>query len=130
MNKVILVGRLTKEPELRGTQTGKSVASFTLAVDSGFGDNKKTDFIPIVVWGNPAEFCAKYLTKGSKILVDGKIQVRNYDNKEGKKVYVTEVIAFSVEGLDNKKQGENAQSGITTPETFGQDVDLSDEVPF
>lgn len=132
MNKVILVGRLTKEPEVRYTPNGKAVASFTLAVDNGFGENKKTDFIPIVVWGNSAEFCGNNLNKGSKVLVDGRLQVRSYDAKDGSKRYVTEVVANYLEALERPKT-QSSTNGTsneeTTPESFGADV-TDEDVPF
>lgn len=102
MNKVILVGRLTRDPEVRYTQSGKVVAAFTLAVNSGYGDNQKADFVPIVVWGKVAEVCGNNLGKGSKVLVEGRLQVRNYDGSEGGKRYVTEVVAKSVEFLEKR----------------------------
>ena len=132
MNKVILTGRLTKEPEVRYTPTGKAVASFTLAVDNGFGENKKTDFIPIVVWGNSAEFCGNNLNKGSKVLVDGRLQVRSYDAKDGSKRYVTEVIANFLEALERPK-GAKTETAATDPNdipsSFGADV-TDEDVPF
>lgn len=138
MNKVILVGRLTKDPEVKYTPTGKMVASFTVAVNRGFtakdAKQPEADFIPIVVWGAAAEFCGNYLTKGSKVLVDGRIQVRNYETKEGQRRYVTEVIASSIESLERK--GNTAKPGDTTVmqdndlESFGQEVGLDDDVPF
>ena len=132
MNKVILVGRLTKEPEVRYTPNGKAVASFTLAVDNGFGENKKTDFIPIVVWGNSAEFCGNNLNKGSKVLVDGRLQVRSYDAKDGSKRYVTEVIANFLEALERPK-GAKTETAATDPDdipsSFGTDVG-NEDVPF
>ena len=132
MNKVILTGRLTKEPEVRYTPNGKAVASFTLAVDNGFGENKKTDFIPIVVWGNSAEFCGNNLNKGSKVLIDGRLQVRSYDAKDGSKRYVTEVVANYLEALERTKT-QSSTNGTsneeTTPESFGADV-TDENVPF
>ena len=135
MNKVILTGRLTKEPEVRYTPNGKAVASFTLAVDNGFGENKKTDFIPIVVWGNSAEFCGNNLNKGSKVLVDGRLQVRSYDAKDGSKRYVTEVIANNLEALERRQgasvaKSEDKDQVQDVVQSFGSDVDLNDEVPF
>jgi single-strand DNA-binding protein len=108
MNKVILIGRLTRDPEVRTTTTGKSVASFTLAVDRRFvrRDNSEgqqtADFIPIVTWSKLAEVCGNNLTKGRRISVEGRIQVRTYDDQNGNKRYVTEVVADDVEFLDSK----------------------------
>ena len=138
MNKVILVGRLTKEPEVRYTPTGKAVASCTLAVNRGFTtkDNaQEADFIPIVVWGNSAEFCGNNLNKGSKVLVDGRLQVRSYDAKDGSKRYVTEVIANNLEALERRQgasvaKSEDKDQVQDVVQSFGSDVDLNDEVPF
>lgn len=119
MNRVILVGRLTKDPELRYTQSGKGVASFTVAVNRPFKTNgeQEADFINGVVWGKPAENLANYMKKGSQIGVDGRIQTRSYDNNEGKRVYVTEVVADSVSFLDSKgKQGGRQQAQPQQPQ--------------
>lgn len=109
MNKVVLVGRLTKQPELRFTPgAGKAVATFTLAVNRRFKTDGQpdADFLPIVVWGKQAENAANYLTKGSQAAISGRIATRNYENKEGQKVYVTEIIAEEVRFLDSKKSGQ------------------------
>src|SRR5574344_1700970 len=104
MNKVILIGRITKDIELRTVNTDKSVATYTLAIDRGYGDKKETDFINCVTWEKQAENIAKYCTKGSLIAIEGRIQTRNYDGKDGKKIYVTEVITSNVQFLDTKKE--------------------------
>lgn len=95
LNRVILIGRLTKDPELRYTQSGTAVATYTLAVNRKF-KREETDFIPIVVWAKQAENCATYLNKGSLVAVEGRIQVRTYDNQEGQRRWVTEVVAEDV----------------------------------
>ncbi|KGK88011.1 single-stranded DNA-binding protein [Clostridium sp. HMP27] len=103
MNKVILIGRLTKDPELKFTPgEGKAVTTFTIAIDrrTGKDGKKEADFIPCVVWGKQAEIIANYSGKGKQICVSGRIQTRNYDNKEGKKVYNTEVVADQVQIID------------------------------
>ena len=114
LNRVILIGRLTKDPELRYTPQGVAVAQFTLAVDRGFSSNKEereADFIPIVVWRQLAETCANYLRKGRLAAVEGRIQVRNYDNNEGRRVYVTEVIADNVRFLESaNREGGGGQA--------------------
>lgn len=108
MNKVILMGRLTKDPETRYTQaTNTQVTSFTLAVNRRFSKEKETDFINIVTWNKTAEFCSKYFKKGQQVGVIGRMQTRNYEDKDGKKVYVTEVIAEEVYFADSKKEEEN-----------------------
>ena len=107
LNSVILIGRLTKDPELRYTPNGVAVSTFTLAVDRNFTNKqgqKEADFINIVAWRGTAEAVAKYLAKGSLIAVEGRIQTRNYENNEGKRVYVTEVIADNVRFLDSNKK--------------------------
>ena len=105
MNKAILIGRLTRDPELRYTSTGRAVCQFSIAVNRTYTNQqgqRETDFINIVVWDKQAENLAKYVTKGRLVAVDGRIQTRNYDNNEGKKVYVTEVLANSVQFLESK----------------------------
>ena len=107
MNKICIVGNLTRDPELRATEQGNAVCSFTVAVNRRYRDqdgNTPTDFIPVVVWRDLAENCAKYLKKGSKVGVSGSIHVRRYEDKNGSKRYVTEVLADEVEFLDRKEK--------------------------
>ena len=111
INRVILVGRLTKDPEYRQTPSGVSVATFTLAVNRTFTNSqgeREADFINIVVFRKQAENVSKYLSKGSLAGVDGRIQSRSYENNEGRRVFVTEVVADSVQFMDSK--GSNQQS--------------------
>lgn len=108
LNKVTLIGRLTKDPDLRITNSEKAVCTFSLAVDSGYGDNKRTDFIDIVVWGKQGENAAKYLTKGKMAAVDGRLQIRSYEDKNGVKRYATEVVADSVVFLSPKSDNVSA----------------------
>jgi single-strand DNA-binding protein len=130
MNVVALVGRLTRDPELRYTNSGVATCSFTLAVDDPFAKGeKKADFLNIVAWKQTAEACANYLRKGRLCSVEGRISTRNYENKEGQKVYVTEIVTNSVrflekpEGSQSKPQ-ESAQNN-------GNPVDISDDdLPF
>ena len=112
LNRIILIGRLTKDPELRYTNSGKSVCSFTLAVDSGFSDNKRTDFINIVVWSKQGENCSQYLAKGKIAAVEGRLQIRNYDGKDGNKRYVTEVVADNVRFLSPKNDTNDYSGGF------------------
>lgn len=110
MNRVVLVGRLTKDPDLRYTPNGVPVASFTLAVNRTFSNQqgeREADFINCVVWRRPAENVANFLKKGSMAGVDGRIQTRNYEGQDGRRVYVTEVVAESVQFLEPR----NAASG-------------------
>lgn len=113
LNRVVLVGRLTKDPELRYTPSGVAVASITLAVNRPFSNqqgNREADFINIVIWRKQAENVTNYLKKGSLAGVDGRIQTRSYDNNEGKRVYITEVVAESVQFLESKgSSGNNNQ---------------------
>ena len=111
LNRVILIGRLTKDPELRYTPAGVAVTQFTLAVDRPFtsqGGEREADFIPVVTWRQLAETCANYLRKGRLTAVEGRIQVRNYENNEGKRVYVTEVIADNVRFLESNRDGSGS----------------------
>ena len=104
MNKVTLIGRLTKDPELKFTPgTGTAVANFTIAVDRRLPNKdgqREADFIPIVVWGKPAENTANYMSKGKLIAINGRLQIRSYDAKDGTKRYVTEVVADDLIMLD------------------------------
>lgn len=109
LNRVILIGRLTRDPELRYTPNGTAVATFTLAVGRKF-KRDETDFIPIVVWAKLAEHCANYLSKGRMIAVEGRIQVRTYDSQEGQKRWVTEVVAEDVRFLEKAGAGTGGAS--------------------
>jgi single-strand DNA-binding protein len=114
LNKVVLIGRLTKNPDLRHTQSGIAVARFTLAVDRGFKNQdgeKQADFIPITVWRGQAENCAKYLQKGRLVAVAGRIQTGSYD-KDGQRVYTTDVVADEVRFLE---WGEKREQGQDIP---------------
>lgn len=108
LNRSILIGRLTRDPEMKYTPAGVAVTQFTLAVDrpTAADREREADFIPIVTWRQLAETCANHLNKGRLVAVEGRIQVRNYENSEGKRVYVTEVIADNVRFLDYKKDDE------------------------
>lgn len=141
INNVTIVGRLTKDVDLRFTSNGKAVANGTLAVNRPFKNangETEADFINIVIWGKQAENTANYTSKGSLIGVTGRIQTRNYENNEGKRVYVTEVVAESVQFLDTKKKEnpqQNTQQRYTAdpgdPFQGGQPVDINDsDLPF
>ncbi len=132
MNKVILVGRLVRDPELRYTQTGKAVASFTLAVNRRFSHNQEqtADFIPIVVWDKLAEVCSKHLFKGSQVLIEGRMQVRNYEVQDGSKRYVTEVIAQELEFMGSKPTALESKPLSPQAQNFGQEVHPDEEIPF
>ena len=132
MNKVILSGRLVRDPELRYTQTGKAVASFTLAVNRRFSHNQEqtADFIPIVVWDKLAEVCSKHLFKGSQVLIKGRIQIRSYDAQDGSKRYVTEVIAQELEFMGSKPTALESKPLSPQAQNFGQEVHPDEEIPF
>jgi single-strand DNA-binding protein len=142
MNKVILMGRLTKDPEVRYTQTNNTlVASFSLAVNRRFarqGEERQTDFFNIVAWNKTGEFVSKYFKKGQQVAVIGRLQTRNWDDDQGQKHYVTEVIAEETYFADSKRE---AEAGISSDvvDTFGENivqnadfqVDASDDdLPF
>ena len=123
------MGRLTRDPEVRYTQSGKVVCQFTLAVERFTTDadgKKEADFVPIVVWGKVGELCGNSLTKGQRALVDGRLQIRSYEAKDGSgKRWVTEVIANTVQFLDKKAHSEQGES----MEGFGSQV-MDNECPF
>ena len=129
LNLAILIGRLTADPELRYTPNGTAVATFTIATDRfGKEGEKETTFIPIVAWRKQAENCANYLGKGSLAAVDGRMQVRSYDAKDGTRRWVTEVVADTVRFLD--KKGERSGGGFEE-RPAGNDIGFSDEdIPF
>ena len=134
MNNVSLVGRLTKDPELRTISTGNTTCSFTVAVTRQFTNangERETDFINCVIWGKQAENLAKYCTKGSLIGVTGRIQTRNYDGQDGKKVYVTEVAANNVTFLTPKNSNVN-DSAFEAEEPNTSELETTDltEDPF
>lgn len=113
LNRVILVGRLTKDPDLRYTPNGVAVANFTIAVNRPFANqegNREADFINCVVWRRPAENLANFMKKGSLIGVDGRVQSRTFEGQDGKTVFVTEVVADSVQFLESKGSGQGGQS--------------------
>ncbi|MFX3623270.1 MAG: single-stranded DNA-binding protein [Ectobacillus sp.] len=122
MNRVLLVGRLTRDPELRYTPNGIAVATFTLAVNRTFSNQqgeREADFINCVVWRKQAENVANYLKKGSLAGVDGRLQTRNYEGQDGKRIYVTEVVAESVQFLETRSGGEQRGSFNPQPQAFG-----------
>lgn len=140
LNRVILIGRLTKDPELRYTPAGVAVTQFTLAVDRPFtsqGGEREADFIPVVTWRQLAETCANYLRKGRLTAVEGRIQTRNYENNEGKRVYVTEIIADNVRFLESgnsRNQSSPPPSEPNNKDPFSDDgkpIDIADDdLPF
>jgi single-strand DNA-binding protein len=140
LNKVVLIGRLTRDPETRVLASGSSVSTFTLAVDRTFKSRdgeRGTDFIPIVAWGKTAELCGQYLSKGRQTAVAGRIQTRSYDANDGSKRYVTEVVAEEVTFLGSKNDGANRNNNnFSSPDNeFGVPMDGfsemdDDDMPF
>ena len=128
MNKIILTGRLTKDPELRFTPgNGNAVSSFSIAVDDGFGDNKKTYFFNIVVWGKTAEAVANFTHKGSKVLVNGKLTNSTYEAQDGIKKYITEVVADSFNGiefLDSKNSQQDNSNNNVSSNNYSGNTDM------
>ncbi|MEV2699259.1 single-stranded DNA-binding protein [Paenibacillus larvae] len=134
LNRVVLIGRLTKDPELRYTSSGIAHASFTLAIDRPYVNQqtreKETDFINIVTWRQLAEACANYLRKGRLAAVEGRIQVRNYENDKGRRIYVTEVVAEHVRFLEYSKKNNDTQNTEDSSNQESAPVDISDGLPF
>ena len=147
MNKVFLIGRLTRDPELRYTGSNIPVATFSLAVNRNFSSasgEREADFINVVVWRKQAENIKNYLSQGSQVAIDGRIQTRSYDGTDGQKRYVTEVVADNVEFLGSKNSSSNSNSMNTpannagptpydfgpVPEPKGTDVDSNPFADF
>ncbi len=144
MNKVILMGRLTRDPEVRYTQTNNTlVASFALAVNRRFtrqGEERQADFINIVAWSKLGEFCSKYFKKGQQVGIIGRLQTRTWDDDQGQKHYITEVIAEEAYFADSKRESEaggasnfDATFGtMPNPVAGGSDFEISsgDDLPF
>jgi single-strand DNA-binding protein len=135
MNISIITGRLTDSAELKTTQSGKTVTSFTIANDTGWGDNKKTNFIPCVAWNKQAENICKYFTKGDPILVRGQLQMRNYTTNDGSKRTAYEILVDGFDFIGGKKAEENtAASTNYIPSAYTQpvmeEITEDDELPF
>lgn len=132
LNKAILMGRLTADPELRHTQSNIPVTSFTLAVDRSFGKEKQTDFLDIVAWRNTAEFVSKWFSKGMLVAVSGRMQTRIWEDKQGNKRKTTEVVADEVFFAEGKRGQEDEGSGafplLPPDEDFFPAADM--ELPF
>lgn len=145
MNRIILLGRLVKAPEVKVTTTQKTVCTFTLAVDRPFtskNGQREADFIPIQTWNKTAEICGNSLCKGQRVLVEGRLQIRSFDGNDGKKHYMTEVVADRMEFIEKKGSG-SPSVGQEKPEpekqgfeAMGQDVtdepgfQFDEEIPF
>lgn len=133
MNKVILIGNLTKDPDLRYTPNGVAVCTFTVAINKP-GKREEADFINIVAWQKLADLCATYLRKGRPAAIEGRIQSRSYDNKEGRRVFVTEVVAENVQFLGGNNGEGRHQSADPFGDPFadaGKTINISDDdLPF
>jgi len=132
LNRIVLIGRLTRDVELRFTQEGKAVANFTLAVDRPFKNangEKEADFIPVVVWGKLAENCSNYIGKGRLVAADGRLQIRSYEGKDGQRRYITEVVAEEVRFLD-KPKNENSENDYEPTFEFGGEYEEMEGTPF
>lgn len=148
MNKVVLIGRLTRDPELRYTGSNLPVATFSIAVNRPFSNQageREADFINIVVWRKQAENCKNYLTQGSQVAIEGRIQTRNYDDPNGQRRYITEVIADNVEFIGSRNSSTNSNNMSApasrsaeltpydfggTPEPKGTDIDSNPYADF
>ncbi len=137
MNLVALIGRLTKTPELKTTPSGVSVTSFTIAIDRGYGENKQTDFVNVVSWRKTAEFICKHFTQGSKIAIEGSIQTRKYQDRDGNNRTVFEVVAKEVHFVDGKKDAKPSVDIDADPlQTFADrnsdfvEISGGDDLPF
>lgn len=124
LNNVILMGRLVADPELRTTSTNKSVANFRIAVDRGYGEDKKADFITIVAWESTANFVEKYFHKGDMIALRGEIQTRSYEDNNGNKRTAFEVLAREVSFCGGKSEGNNSSPSAPDFEEIPDDEDL------
>lgn len=129
INKVVLIGRLTKDVELRATPSGSEVCNFSLAVDDYNGKENVAYFIECIAWNQTARFVTTYCKKGTLIAVDGKLQTRKYDRKDGTKAYVTEVVCSNVQSLQSKTKEEQTQIPDVKEEQDAFDF-LQDELPF
>lgn len=136
LNYIVLQGRFCKDPELRRTQSGTAVASFTLAVSRDFSDKDKTDFIDVVAWKGIAEFVSKYFSKGRTAVVSGRLQMRDWTDKEGNKRRSAEVIAENVYFGDNKRETllSNTDNSDTSDTSYGysdfEEIQNEDDLPF
>ncbi len=124
INKAILMGRLTRDPELRHTGSGTPVCSFSIAIDNGYGENRSTDFINCVAWNKTAEFVEKYFTKGRMIIVVGRISTRSWEGQDGKKNYTTEVVVSEVSFGESKKSADEGGSFSAPRSGFASDSNV------
>ena len=119
MNKVFLSGNLTRDPEVRYTQQGKAYARMGIAVNRRYKEKESVDFFNLVAWEKTAEFCGRYLTKGSRVLVEGRIQTSSYENKEGVKVNSVEIWVDNIEFASSKRQDDGTGNNYSKPANDG-----------
>ncbi len=135
LNKVILIGNLTADPELKYTASGTARARFRIAVNRQYKDSsgqlqEDTTFVPIITWGNQAENCANYLSKGRQAAVEGRLRIYSFENKEGERVYATEVVAQNVQFLGGIPQSNTEPGTVPPPIEQPTDQTEDEEVPF
>lgn len=128
MNKVHLIGNLTKDPELRFTKQNTPVASYTIAVNTGYGELQETNYINITTWGKGGEFIKKYFKKGQSIAITGRLKNKNYEDSKGTKHYSMEVVTEDIEFVGNKKDAPEEE--FDPYEEFGKEIMDSEELPF
>ena len=139
INKAILMGRLTRDPEIRHTNSGTPVCSFSIAINNGYGENQTTDFVNCVAWNKQAEFMERNFVKGKMIIVVGRIQTRSWDGADGKKNYTTEVVASEVSFGESKRPEDGMTYAVKAespamPEGLSNDgfvpMETDDDLPF
>ena len=131
INKVILMGRLTRDPEMRHTNSGTPVTTFSLAINSGYGENQRTDFVNCLAWNKTAEFVTKYFAKGKMIIVIGRITTRSWETQDGKRAYATEVVANEVSFGETKSSQQTAtQPPMQDDDDDFTPLDEDDDLPF
>lgn len=135
LNRIVVIGRLTKDPELRTTSNGVAVATFTVAVDRQYktqNGEKETDFIPVVVWRGLAETCKKYLSKGNMAAIDGRLQIRNYENDKGERRTIAEIVAENVQFITPKGNTREDSNSASFDPNFDEPGEIKplDDIPF
>lgn len=130
INKVILMGRLTRDPEMRHTNSGTPVTTFSIAINSGYGENQRTDFVNCLAWNKTAEFVTKYFTKGKMIIVIGRITTRSWETQDGKRAYATEVVANEVSFGETKSSQQTATQPPMQDDDFTPLDEYDEDLPF
>ena len=135
LNRITVIGRLTRDPELRTTSNGVAVATFTVAVDRQYktqNGEKETDFIPVVVWRGLAETCSKYLSKGNMVAIDGRLQIRNYENDKGERRTIAEIVAENAQFLTPKANTREDSNSASFDHNLDEPDEMKplDDIPF